>query len=128
VLPSTGVIESSREGDGEVVGRTSVTCRRRERPCLVAAFPCRTGRCCFVVVTLPLDVVDRVPVRDATSLTPSVEPPPRPCFPDLVSWTVVAVGIKSWSSQSKCPSPGSRTFIFFPLQFFLSFEQFCCLT
>jgi len=52
VLPSTGVVESRGvECDGEVVRRTSVTYRRRERPCLVAAFPCRTCRCCSGIVT-----------------------------------------------------------------------------
>ena len=125
VLPPTGVVESRGvECDGEVVRRTLLTYRCRKWPCHVAAFSCRTGRCWSSVVTpaagrrLPCSSLRRHP-SDAVGRATIAIPFPWPGLTDgRPCWSRVVNGRRF---QSKCPSPGSRTFTFFPFTAFFFF-------
>ena len=124
VLPSTGVVESIWvECYGGVVGRTSVTCPRRERPSLVAGFPCRTGRCCFVVGRRRPCSRSRRHLFDAVGRATTAIPFPRPCLTDgrRCRYQVVV------ESEQVPISRFTYIYIFPFYSFFLSFGQFCCL-
>jgi len=98
VLPFTCVaVELRTVRRSELVGRTSLSYRRREWLCLVAASSCRTSRCRSDVVACrwscrpclsprrhPFDAVGWATIAS------------WPRFPDPVPRTVIAVGVRSW--------------------------------
>jgi len=111
----------------ELIGRTSLSYRRRGWLCLVAASSCCTpGRCRSDAVVCRWSCRPFLsPRRHPFDAVGWAIIAPWSRFPDTVSRSVIAVGVRSWfdgvSLRTSSPSPESRISYFFIFNSFSSF-------